>query len=310
MGQELRTDDTAQGEIKRGREGYQTYAYRNPTMPDGPAQAASIEVGQGFHDAVSRLLHATAEKCTAQHGRHENGKCQGAQKTECDGPGHGPEQTAFHALKREDRHVGRDDDGDGVEDGPLDFVGGVANGFRERSRVAGMAVAPGHVPHDVFHHDHRAVHDHAEIQRAKREQVDRDFGQIEKDGSEEQRERNGERNDERRARIEEEDEQDAGHQDHALGEVVHHGVQGVAKEIAAVDHGNEFHAGREDAIVELVYLGMKADERGSGVGALAHHDLRKNDIVVIDDAPVFATEGLALVPQAGSSAPGSPRQCP
>jgi hypothetical protein len=42
----------------------------------------------------------------------------------------------------------------------------------------------GQVPDDVFHHHDRALHYHAEIQRAQRQQIRRNFIQVQADGRE------------------------------------------------------------------------------------------------------------------------------
>ena len=52
---------------------------------------------------------------------------------------------------------------------------------------------------DVLHHDDRAVDDHAEVDRADRQQVGRNVRPVEADEREQQRERNRHRDDERRA---------------------------------------------------------------------------------------------------------------
>jgi hypothetical protein len=51
-------------------------------------------------------------------------------------PGHGPEQPAFHALQREDRQIGGDDDGDGVKHRPLDLMASLADDLRGGFRGA------------------------------------------------------------------------------------------------------------------------------------------------------------------------------
>ena len=66
--------------------------------------------------------------------------------------------------------------------------------------------------------------------------------QLEADGGEQQRERNGERDDERAADIAEEQEQNDGHQDDAFGQIVQHGVGGVVDQIAAIEKGDDLYA--------------------------------------------------------------------
>ena len=90
-------------------------------------------------------------------------------------------------------------------------------------------------PHDVLDHHHRAFDDHAEIERAEREQVRRNVAQVQADGGEQQGERNGERDDQRAAHIAEKDEQDDRDQDDALGQVVQHGVRGQMHQVAAIE---------------------------------------------------------------------------
>ena len=59
-------------------------------------------------------------------------------------------------------------------------------------------------------------------------------------------------------------------QDHAFDQVVHHRVQGELKEVAAIQHGHDLYAGRQDAVVELVYLPVNGVERRLLLGAFPH----------------------------------------
>ena len=68
------------------------------------------------------------------------------------------------------------------------------------------------VTEDVFHHDHRAVDDHAEIERSQRKQVRRDVTKIEKNRGEQQREGNRQRHDEGAAEVAEEQEENHHHE--------------------------------------------------------------------------------------------------
>ena len=76
------------------------------------------------------------------------------------------------------------------------------------SGVLGRRRRAAQVAHDVLHHHHRAFHHHAEIQRAQRQQVRGNVAQVETDGREQQRERNGQRDDERAAHVAQEEKQD------------------------------------------------------------------------------------------------------
>ncbi len=84
-----------------------------------------------------------------------------------------------------------------------------------------------------------AIDHHAEIERAKRKQVGGNVAQVEADGREQQREWNGERNDDCAAHIAEEEEENDGDKDHARGEIVLHGLDGVLDQIGAIEEGND-----------------------------------------------------------------------
>ena len=114
--------------------------------------------------------------------------------------------------QRVDREVARDDDRNRIEDRSLDVPGRVADDFDD---VELLAVACGQLAEDVLDHDDRAVDDHAEIDRADRQQVGRDVRPVQTDEREEQRERNGDGDDQRRADAEEQQSEDHEHEDHA-----------------------------------------------------------------------------------------------
>ncbi len=97
----------------------------------------------------------------------DDGEDERAQQREGDRPGHGLEEPAFDRLQREDGQIGSDDDAAGEEDRPLHFVRGLANLLRRRARVVRVR----EMADDVFDHHHGAVDDHAEVERAQREQI-------------------------------------------------------------------------------------------------------------------------------------------
>jgi hypothetical protein len=73
--------------------------------------------------------------------------------------------TAFHALQSEDRQISGNDDSDCIEHRPLHLVRGLAD-FLHRGPVVAL-MHTGKVADNIFNHHHRAIHDHAEIERAK-----------------------------------------------------------------------------------------------------------------------------------------------
>ena len=68
------------------------------------------------------------------------------------------------------------------------------------------------MPHDVFDHHHRAVHDHSEIQRPKREQIGRNPSQLEARRRKQERKRDGQRDNDRTAYVAEKKEENDNHQ--------------------------------------------------------------------------------------------------
>ncbi len=168
-----------------------------------------------------------------------------------------------------------------------------------RSSVpAAVAIAAAQMAHDVFDHDHRAIDHHAEIERAQRQQVGRNMVQVEADRGEQQRERNGERHDERAAKVAEEQKQNHGNQNDALGQVVQHGVRGVMHQVAAVEERNDLHAGRQDVIVQFFDLVVNAGQRGVGIGAFAQQHDAFHHIVVVNNLAIGAVNGFADLAQA------------
>jgi hypothetical protein len=77
----------------------------------------------------------------------------------------------------------------------------------------------------------------------RRQKIGGNMAQVQPDRGKEQREWNGKRDDEGRANVEKKQEQDHADQNHSFRQVVHHGAGGVVEEIAAIEHGNDFHAG-------------------------------------------------------------------
>ena len=78
--------------------------------------------------------------------------------------------------------------------------------------------------HDVFDHHDGAVDDHAKIQSSERQEVRGNVSQVQTNGGEQQRERNGRGDDEGAANIAEKQQQNERYQDHPFGKVVQHGV--------------------------------------------------------------------------------------
>ncbi len=117
-----------------------------------------------------------------------------------------------------------------------------------------------HVADDVLHHDDRAIHNHAEIQRAKGQQVCWNAFQLETRRGKQQRKRDRQGDDERSTNIPQEQKQNDNHQNDAFREIVEHGMRGVVDQITTVDERNYLYPGRQDVVVQLFDLGMDSGQ--------------------------------------------------
>src|SRR5208283_547023 len=283
MRQKLRTNHSAEPQEQAYAQRRQTGADRDYTMIDAPAHSPAVALGQISHDRVMPLPNSSAKQHTGQDGCDQDGKSQGAQQCESDGQGHWSKQPTLDSLQCEDRQVSRDDDGDRIEDRSLYLMASLAyrlgDGLNRCSDTPSFglvgsrsktALPAAQMANDVFDHDHRAVHDHSEIQRAEREKVGWNLAQVEPYGRKEQGERNGERDDEGRPSVAEKEEEDDRHQNHPFRQVVQHRVRRVVKQIAAVQHGHDRHAGRQNAVIELVHFLVDCIKRGLLFRAFAH----------------------------------------
>ncbi len=242
MGKELGADDAADGEIDGDPETGDADGDGDDAHADGAAKGAAVTGGEPNDHRVMPLARAVGKEEAGESGSDDDGEDDGSQKREGDGPGHGFEQAPFDALQREDGQVGGDDDGDGVKHRALHFVGGVEDLLFHGA----AAVLAAQMANDVFHHDDGPVDDHAEIERAEREEIRGDAFQAEAGGGEQEREGNGEGDDDRAARVAEKEEENDDDEDDAVAEIVENGVGGEFEEVAAVDEGDDFDAGGKD----------------------------------------------------------------
>src|SRR5271166_3169944 len=69
------------------------------------------------------------------------------------------------------------------------------------------------------------------------------------------------------------------------------------KEIAAVQHGNDLYARRQDAVVEFVHLFVNGLKRGLLFCTFPHQHCALDYIRLVDDAPVLHVVGSRHVAQ-------------
>ena len=122
----------------------------------------------------------------------------------------------------------------------------------------GVPSRSGDLAEDILHHEDRAIHQDAEIDRADGEQIGRGVLQVEADEGEQQRQRNGDGDDQAGAEVVEEEDQDHDDQQHAAQQVVLHDLRGQRDQVAAVVEGNDLDVLGQDLLVELLGLGLDA----------------------------------------------------
>ena len=127
--------------------------------------------------------------------------------------------------------------------------------------------------------------------------------QLEAGGGEQQRERDGQRDDKGSAHVAQEHEQHDRDQDDSLGQVVHDGVRGEMHQVAAVEKRDDGDARRKQArmpvrSVELLYFLVDRFERGVAFGAFLQQDDALDDVVVVENVAVQFVNRLADPPQA------------
>ena len=302
MGEELGADGAAGAEEDGEQEESDAGAEGRPAVLDGPGGGRAVVAGEPAEERVFPLAGALGVEEAGEDGGEDDREDESAEEGEGDGPGHGFEEATLDGLEGEDGQVGGDDDEDGVEDGALDFLGGVADLVAD-GLVGVLVVAE--VADDVFDHDDGSVDDHAEVKGAEREEVGRDVAEVEADGGEEQRERDGDGDDERAAQVAKEEEEDDGDQDDAFHEVMEDGLGGEGEEGAAIKEGDDGDAPGEDAVVEFLDLGVDAFEGLVGVLAFLQEEDAFDDVAVIFEAlAIPRADGFADLAEADLGALG------
>ncbi len=252
---------------------YQRAADGDAPMMQEPAQLRSVPVLQAMD-------HAFAPALTFRDlFPHENGDSprhvgeaqdQGADDRKAHGKGHGAEHLALHADQRENGDVDDKDDHlpehRALHDAACAtdrLIVHVLSGYA----LARVALVQGE--HHAFHHDHRAVHDQTEVQRAHAHQVGALPGQYHAANGEEQCERDHTGHDEARAPVAQQQHQHRDHDQRAHQQVVLHGADGLVHQFRAVDESIDVYAFRQ-AVLDLLHPFLHGGDCGHGVGALQH----------------------------------------
>ena len=124
------------------------------------------------------------------------------------------------ALKRENGNVRGDDDDHREQGGTADFDRCVQDRVEAGLGVRDTCVFQfRQLAHDVFHHDHRAIDDDAEVHRAQRQEVCRNANQGQAEKGRQQGQRNNGSHDQRGAQVPQKQKQDQRDQHRALDQI-------------------------------------------------------------------------------------------
>ena len=187
--------------------------------------------------------------------------------------------------------------------------------FASAERPVGACLAP---TQDRLHHHDRAVDDDAEIDRAEREQVRRDVGQVHQDEGNEHRQRDDDGDDQRAARAAEEQDQDDQDQRRCLRARVCETLSTVRlHQVRAVEVGDDPHAlaAASWALSSSTFAWTPSITRDGFSPCSSSDDaLDRVGIVVLAEDAVALTVGLAGPCRGRAPAPAcrlseSPRRC-
>ncbi|CRR38506.1 hypothetical protein PAERUG_E15_London_28_01_14_08936 [Pseudomonas aeruginosa] len=184
-----------------------------------------------------------------RHRRHEGeGEQEGTDQGQHEGRRHRVERLALHTFQGEDRREHQQDDQLAERRRARHLqrgIGGHAQPFHRGQRPAQFGAALAQHQQRRLDHDHRTVHQDAEVQCTQAHQVAADAEAVHADHREQERQRNHQRGDGGRAQVAQQQEQHHHHQQRALGEVPGHGLDGGIDQHTAVQHRCGHDVGRQ-----------------------------------------------------------------
>ena len=81
-------------------------------------------------------------------------------------------------------------------------------------------------------------------------------------------------------------------------------MRGEVHELAAIEERDDFHAGRQDLVVQLFNFFVNGKKSFVGVGAFAEQDDAFDDVVVVNNGAIVFVNGLADLSEADARALG------
>ena len=125
--------------------------------------------------------------------------------------------------------------------------------------------------HEILDHHYRRIHDQPEVECAEAHEVGRVAESLHQEKSEEQRERDDGRRDQRRAQVAQEEEQDERDQHASLDEVAEHCARGAVHHLTLVVERLDGDALRHQRL-DLPDALLHAPDDLLAIRPLQHHD--------------------------------------
>ena len=184
------------------------------------------------------------------------------------------------SLQRKNWNVCRNDDQHREQSGPAHFVGGVDDdlaplAFRHVLFVFCQTV------HDVFNHNHCAVHNDAKVHRAQAQQVGGYAHDLEAQKGRQQGEWNDQDHSQAGPKVGQENIQNKRDQQGPFHQILEHGGEGFIHQPSSVVERHNLNAFGQRARIQLIDLALDALEKFAWILAFSHHDNACHDIVVI-----------------------------
>ena len=252
---------------------------------------ARVPGGEAAEDRPLFVAHVLEED-GAHHRQESEREQERAEQREHDCVRHRREQPRRGAAECVDRQVARDDHRGRVEDGAPDVPGRGEQNLVEVDLLIGFA-AYSQLAKDVLHHDHGGIDEDAKVDRAQREQIDRDVPRFQQDEGGGERERNGRGDDQPRAQAAQEQDEDQCHHQDAEQQIVLDSGGGQFNQVTAVVIRVNLHIAGKDVLVQISRHRLDAGEHRLGGVAGAQEDHAFDGIVVLHVAELAQPRRMA-----------------
>ena len=271
-------------------------------MRERPAHRDAVPVEQPVQHRIPPGPATGAKQPRRQHRHERQRQQQRADQSKADRVGHRREQPALDALQGEQREVRGHDDEQRKEDRPLHLDRGAPNGLVDRRRTR-HPLPLVQSAKDVLDHDQIAVDDDAEVDRAEAEQVGGDLHRVHARERKQQRQRDGDRGQQRRPDAAQRERQHHDDDDERLGQRAGDRPQRVRDQIGAVVDPDDPDALRQPVRVEIVDRVVNGAQDLAGILPAPH----EHGALDAADAIVQA-EDAGLRRRANGHAAGVPQQ--